>query len=82
MGTWRLNNFLLEVPGSVENIDKETREFLQWNKGSASVITVWETFKLFICKILIACKIARDQERNKSQEELKQKLNELESKNK
>lgn len=50
---WRLNNYLLESPGSREIIEKEMEEmeFFQWNTGSA--------FKAYIRGILISIKSVR-----------------------
>lgn len=52
---WKLNNLLLEAPGITEKIEKETRDFFQTNKGSTKISLVWETFKVYISGVLIAC---------------------------
>lgn len=54
---------MLDVVGIKDYICQGTENFYDWNKGTAPIMTLWETCKAFMRGQLIAFKSSRDKRR-------------------
>lgn len=82
MQVWRPTNFLLEALGLVGTIENEIKDFFDWNMGSTSTILIWDTFKAYMCGVLIAFKASGEKKLGLIKRELMDTIYCLEEKNK
>lgn len=76
------NNSLLEALKVVDKIESEIKEFFHWNSGSVTVITVWETFKVYIRGLMITLNTSRQKVQNQIKNYLIQQIGRLNCDNK
>lgn len=76
--TWHLDNFLLETPGSLDNLQTGILEFYSWNKGTARTTVLWDMCKAFLRGKLISLKAFRVKEKNSETAKLKSEIEKLE----
>lgn len=61
----------LEATGLVVKVEREIKDFFIWNKGSAPSTSIWDAFKVYIHRVLIAFKAFRDKKRGSIKKKVK-----------
>lgn len=76
---WHLNNYLLEVLGMYKQVRLEIKDFFEWHQGNTSVAIVRDSFKAYICTMLIAFRVSREKKRGLGRANLLATIQKLEA---
>lgn len=73
-----MNTWLLEATGVQERVSQEIKDFFTWNKGSAPLHVVWDTFKAYVQGIFIALKASRKKQKDLVCKNLEDRMQQME----